>query len=270
MNKLGLTYDELIINNQKAKNEYRGKYAHRYITDKVAQWVSDDIGFKVSTIIDNYINEEAMRLMLEKDSRIGNLEQLLQENTEEMRQLRLVNTLNNEKLDKQKEIIEEQKIKIDKMLENSEKQMKDSAELISYAKDTNKKLEKTNKKLNNIEGLLHEMKSDFVPTKGWNVFCMFKIDEDSFTMMRCLSNQLKKNIKARKLSRDDMVFRMETPNSVEFFSTFRSNAKYNSKIRMKGNHVKLDVEFEEFMEMLMEHKERTQQIIDSTLNENKE
>ena len=98
MNELGLTYDELIIDNQKLKNEYRGKYAHRYITDEVARWVSDDLAFKVARIIDDYVNEETHRILRGKDERIDNLERQIRENTEELRLLRIESSKQTEEL----------------------------------------------------------------------------------------------------------------------------------------------------------------------------
>lgn len=84
MEQLDMKYDELIIDKTKLRKEYRGRYAHRYITDKVARWISHDLAFKVSKIIDDYVNEENRRIIKEKDDKIANL-------LEEIKQLKIQN-----------------------------------------------------------------------------------------------------------------------------------------------------------------------------------
>lgn len=231
MKQFDMKYDELIIDKTKLRKEYRGRYAHRYITDKVAQWISRELAFKVSKIIDDYINEENRLMIRAKDDKINSL-------IEEVKQLKIQNS--------------EQKQDIAKLLENSDK-------LLNHA-------EESKKSFVDIKNLLHEMKSDYVPTKDWNVVCILKKDDDTYTTIRCLSTELNRRIKSRGLSRDDVIFRMETPNGVEFFTTFKSSPRIKQKIDTYRNDIKLKVGLEEFMEMLMEHKQRTELLIEETLN----
>ena len=125
--------------------------------------------------------------------------------------------------------------------------------------------EESKKSFLDIKNLLNEMKSDYVPTKDWNVVCIVKKDGETYTTIRCLSTELNKRIKSRGLNRDDVIFRMETPNGVEFFTTFKTSTKAKKKIETYRNDIKLKVSLEEFMEMLMEHKQRTEMLIEEQL-----
>lgn len=238
MEELDMKYDDLIIDKIKLRKEYRGRYAHRYITDKVAQWISRKLAFKVSKIIDNYVNEENRQMIRAKDDKIDSL-------IEEVKQLKIQN---NELLERS-----------DKLLNHAEESKKD-------AEESKKNAEEFKKNFVDIKNLLHEMKSDYVPTKDWNVVCILKKDDDTYTTIRCLSTELNKRIKSRGLSRDDVIFRMETPNGVEFFTTFKSSPRIKQKIDTYRNDIKLKVGLEESMEMLMEHKQRTELLIEETLN----
>ena len=57
----GLSCDNILIDRQDVKNEYRGIYAHTFIADKLAQWISDKIGYYVIRIIEKYMKEDIRR-----------------------------------------------------------------------------------------------------------------------------------------------------------------------------------------------------------------
>ena len=93
--KLGMRYSQLIIDHTYLTRG-QGKYAHRHITIRVAQWISNELAFNVSM---------AMNDSIHKDSKIQYL-------LEEVKRLRIADA-------RQSVIIENQKILIDNLLRAS-------------------------------------------------------------------------------------------------------------------------------------------------------
>jgi hypothetical protein len=255
--------DEVILDKTNLNKQHRGMYVYDDLAVLIAMWIDNKFGIRVAKLVNegikrelhfkygSIISEKNVQLK-EKDDKIDNLikevreqRSIIENQTIEVREQRSV-------IEKQTSTIEEQKEDIAKLLENSGK-------LLNHA-------EESKKSFVDIKNLLHEMKSDYVPTKDWNVVCILKKDDDTYTTIRCLSTELNKRIKSRGLNRDDMIFRMETPNGVEFFTTFKSSPRIKQKIDTYRNDIKLKVGLEEFMEMLMEHKQRTELLIEETLN----
>lgn len=227
---------DLILSIMKISNEYRGTYMHIDLAIQFAQWISPEFAYNVSQLVKSHIIAKYEKQICEKDDTINEL-----------------------------------KLKMDEMLKNSYQILDDNKKTHSELKNVSKDLKQANDNIEELTELVSEIAIDTVPTSGWNKFGLFKVIDESgitYRVVRCKKSDYNSRIKRYK--DDELIFEIDLPNGIEYFSTFRneySKNKLNNKITIFFNTITLNKNTTEddLMVMLKQHEVRIQKLISSTM-----
>lgn len=121
--------NDVIERIENESNFYRGTYMHRSLVPHLASWLSPEFAFKVSEIVNDYINRENKLKLMEKDKTIEELK-------DNMNQLKIINL--------------QQSAQIDEMLNNTRQLIVDNKQLMSDNKQLLTESKETQHKLDSI------------------------------------------------------------------------------------------------------------------------
>lgn len=82
------SWSSALIKRMDLANDYKGYYAHKYIVVQVAQWISPQFALRISRMYDDYATKKYQYEINKKESRVVEVELMLQEQRETNRILK--------------------------------------------------------------------------------------------------------------------------------------------------------------------------------------
>ena len=82
------SWSPALIKRMDLANDYKGYYAHKYIVVQVAQWISPQFALRISRMYDDYATKKYQYEINKKESRVVEVELMLQEQRETNRILK--------------------------------------------------------------------------------------------------------------------------------------------------------------------------------------
>lgn len=150
--------------------------------------------------------------------------------------------------------------KISTLTETTAKLANDNKEIITELNNKNNKIKK-------LTEFVSDLAINTVPTEEWNIFSVFKIDNSSYKVIR--SKREDYETKISKYIQFENIFKINVPNAIEFFKTFKSIYKkqYKTQIKFKNIDITLNQNINEndIIELFKIHESRIQQKISKVI-----
>ena len=201
---------------------YRGTYMHKDLVVHLAIWISVDFAFKVSKIVNEYIDKENKLKLIEKDNIIKGKDHKIDELSTKIDNLLVMNT--------------EIKSSNEKLIDINNKQSEDIQKLLSNSTDLFEQNKTTQTKLDQINNLLNKLNENILPEDSWTTFRIYKMNINTYHVVRVMTKNLQKTNK--DFEEYEKLFEFSLPSSVQFFSSFRN--KYRKNYDINRNDLKLN------------------------------
>jgi hypothetical protein len=116
-----------------------------------------------------------------------------------------------------------------------------------------------------------------VPSDRWNKFAVYKLSNNEYRAVRCLRSAFEKHCKRSIPSDAKCLYETELPNGIEYFSTFKeeyarcrvplrqradNRNKSKNAVTVSYNNMKLNVNEDEFVKILHQHRKRIDEMIE--------
>lgn len=142
-----------------------------------------------------------------------------------------------------------------------------TAKLANDNKEIKTELNNKNTKIKKLTDFVSDLAINTVPTEEWNIFSVFKIDNSSYKVIR--SKREDYETKISKYNQYINIFKINVPNAIEFFKTFKSIYKkqYKTQIKFKNIDITLNQNINEndIIELFKIHESRIQQKISKVI-----
>jgi uncharacterized protein (DUF2267 family) len=210
----------------------RGLYVHPRLAIQFAMWLSPEFAHMVSCLV-----EKHMSIEFEKQYK-----ELQEHHREALAQLR-------SEFDAQhRSDLEQIQMAVDRenVLQNT------ISEVVGALDVTRRQAEEAVQMAANLQQTLARTYIDTVPTRGWDTFSLYRLDNGSYKVARGRTDT---HLGAKPAN---TVYSTQVPNGIEFFATFRSDHQGGPLFKFNWNTISLLPPVQEniLLQLLAIHRER--------------